>query len=98
MCSILSNDYPDYGLGPNLRENLPFLFIWGTADLTATPFVIGKSKKFINRYQDVALEGRGHWIMVEAKDEITQIVANWLESLTSCQPNVVPGERLSGKL
>ncbi len=44
------------------------------------------------------LEGRGHWIMVEAKDEITQIVANWLESLTSCQPNVVPGERLSGKL
>lgn len=37
--------------------------------------------------------------MVEAKDEITQIIGNWLESLTSSQPNAVPQrEHISGKL
>ncbi|TFK43806.1 Alpha/Beta hydrolase protein [Crucibulum laeve] len=74
------------GLPANLRPNLPVLFVWGTADATATPFVIDKSRKFISQYQDVALEGRGHWIMVEAKDEITEKVISWLESLTSSSP------------
>lgn len=67
----------------NLRSDLPFLFIWGTKDATAVPFVITKSKIFIPRYQDIALEGRGHWLMVEAKDEITDNIMKWLEGLTS---------------
>jgi len=70
-------------LSANLRSDLPFLFIWGTKDPTATPFVINKSRKFITRYQDIALEGRGHWLMVEAKDEITENIIKWLEGLTS---------------
>ncbi|KDR84029.1 hypothetical protein GALMADRAFT_236620 [Galerina marginata CBS 339.88] len=72
-----------YDLPANLRPDLPFLFMWGTKDSTATPFVIAKSRKFIPRYQDIALEGRGHWLMVEAKDEVTNTIANWLEGLTS---------------
>ncbi|KAF9480679.1 epoxide hydrolase [Pholiota conissans] len=75
-----------YGLDSHLREDLPVLFMWGTKDLTATPFVISKSRKFISKYQDVALEGRGHWVMVEAKDEVTDIIGNWLESLTCSMP------------
>ncbi|KAH9482500.1 Bifunctional epoxide hydrolase 2 [Psilocybe cubensis] len=71
------------GLPATLRPDLPFLFMWGTKDATATPFSISKSRKFIPKYQDVAFEGRGHWLMVEAKDEVTQTVINWLESLTS---------------
>jgi soluble epoxide hydrolase/lipid-phosphate phosphatase len=70
------------GLQSDLRADLPFLFIWGTMDGTATPSVMTKSKKFISRYQDVALEGRGHWIMVDAKDEVTEKIAEWLERLT----------------
>ncbi|EDR12290.1 epoxide hydrolase [Laccaria bicolor S238N-H82] len=72
----------ELGLQPNLRADLPFLFMWGTMDPTAVPSVMTKSKKFISRYQDVALEGRGHWIMVEAKAEVTEKIAEWLEKLT----------------
>jgi soluble epoxide hydrolase/lipid-phosphate phosphatase len=79
----LADISPAFGLPANLRPDLPFLFLWGTRDSTATPFVIAKSSKFIPRYQAVALEGRGHWLMVEAKDEITNTIINWLEGLTS---------------
>lgn len=71
------------GLPTDLRSDLLFLFIWGTKDPTALPFAITKSRKYISRYQDIALEGRGHWLMVEAKDEITESIVNWLEGLTS---------------
>ncbi|KAF5388406.1 hypothetical protein D9615_000650 [Tricholomella constricta] len=74
------------GLPADLPENLPVLFMWGTKDLTATPFVIGKARKFIRKLQDIAFEGRGHWVLVEAKDEITDRVGSWLQGLTS-RPN-----------
>ncbi|KAF5321645.1 hypothetical protein D9619_000575 [Psilocybe cf. subviscida] len=75
------------GLGANLREDLPVLFLWGTKDRTAVPFVIAKSRKFIGRYQDFALEDRGHWLMVEAKNDVTITIANWLENLTCNRPD-----------
>ena len=56
--------------------------MWGTADSTTVASVIEKSRKFISRLQDVAFEGRGHWLMVEAKDEITDKVLSWLRDLT----------------
>ncbi|EEB96011.1 hypothetical protein MPER_04928, partial [Moniliophthora perniciosa FA553] len=68
-------------LPSNLRPDLPVLFIWGTLDKTTTKMMISKAHKFIPRLQDVALEGRGHWLMVEAKDEITERVMGWLEGL-----------------
>jgi len=71
------------GLPDELRSDIPFLFIWGTEDATALPFAIIKSKKYVSKYQDIALEGRGHWLMVEAKDEITENIMKWLEGLTS---------------
>ncbi|KAG5339146.1 hypothetical protein C0989_005376 [Termitomyces sp. Mn162] len=70
------------GLPANLSPSLPVLFMWGTADSTAVPTAIEKSRKFITRLQDVAFEGRGHWLMVEAKDEITEKVLSWLRDLT----------------
>ncbi|KIM46450.1 hypothetical protein M413DRAFT_441542 [Hebeloma cylindrosporum] len=72
-----------FGLPADLRPDLPFLFLWGTRDSTVVPSVVAKSSKFIPRYQGVAFEGRGHWLMVEAKDEITENIINWLEGLTS---------------
>ncbi|KAF9464835.1 Alpha/Beta hydrolase protein [Collybia nuda] len=73
----------DASLPSNLPPNLPVLFMWGTCDSTATPFLINKARKFIARLQDVALEGRGHWVLTEAKDDVTEIVVNWLNGLTS---------------
>ncbi|KAL0580724.1 hypothetical protein V5O48_001282 [Marasmius crinis-equi] len=68
-------------LSPNLRPDLPVLFVWGTRDSTTTTSVIEKAHRFVPRIQDLALEGRGHWLMVEAKDEITEKVLSWLEGL-----------------
>lgn len=56
--------------------------MWGTADSTVAPAAVQKSRKFISQLQDVAFEGRGHWLMVEAKDEITYKVLDWLRDLT----------------
>ncbi|KAF9535124.1 Alpha/Beta hydrolase protein [Crepidotus variabilis] len=70
-------------LPSHLRDDLPFLFIYGTEDGTVVKPVLEKSKKFIKRYQEIVLEGRGHWLMVEAKDEFTEKIASWLEGLTS---------------
>jgi len=70
-------------LPSNLRSDLPVLFLWGTKDQTATPSIIRKTAKFVPRFQDIALEGRGHWVMVEAKDEVTRHIADWLKSLGS---------------
>jgi soluble epoxide hydrolase/lipid-phosphate phosphatase len=69
-----------------MRPDLPYLFIWGTKDSTVVSHVVNKAQKFIPWYQDIAIEGRGHWLMVEAKDEITEQVINWLDELTCSRP------------
>ncbi|KAF9450671.1 epoxide hydrolase [Macrolepiota fuliginosa MF-IS2] len=71
------------GLPSNLRSDLPVLFLWGTRDPTATPAIIRKSAKFVPRLQDIALEDRGHWVMVEAKDEVTSHIIKWLKNIGS---------------
>ncbi|KAJ3898986.1 hypothetical protein F5879DRAFT_994220 [Lentinula edodes] len=68
-------------LSPNLPPDLPVLFIWGTRDTTTTSSLIHKAHKFIPRLQDFALEEKGHWILVEARDTITDKIAQWLEDL-----------------
>lgn len=73
-------------LSAMLRSNLPYLFIWGTKDPTAVPFVINKARKFIKNYRDIAIEGKGHWLMVEARDEVTAHIANWVDELTCALP------------
>lgn len=65
----------------SLRADLPVLFLWGTADPTATPVQVAKSHKFIPRLQEIALQDKGHWLMVEARDEVTDMVASWLMEL-----------------
>jgi soluble epoxide hydrolase/lipid-phosphate phosphatase len=71
----------DANLPSTLRLDLPVLFIWGAADSVAMPSQISRARKYIPRLQDLALEGKGHWVMVEAKNEVTSQVLSWLESL-----------------
>lgn len=73
---------PAAGLPTQLRADLPVLFIYGTLDPTAPAVTIKNASKFIPRYQDVAVQGKGHWLMIEAKDSITGKVLSWLQSLT----------------
>lgn len=80
-----SSHLPAAGLSGQFPADLPFLFMWGTKDPTVTEFVISKSRKFIPRYQDLAIEGKGHWLMLEAPEVITNQVIQWLEGLTCSQ-------------
>jgi soluble epoxide hydrolase/lipid-phosphate phosphatase len=68
-------------LPSNLRPDLPVLFLWGTEDPTATPTQIQRARKWIPRLQDIALKGKGHWVMVEASDVVTESVLRWLDGL-----------------
>jgi len=67
---------------PSLPASLPVLFIYGTLDTTTTPFLISKAHKFIPKLQDLALEERGHWVLVEpgARDVVGEGVAGWLKA------------------
>ena len=64
-----------------LSSDLPVLFMWGEADVTATPVQIDRAGKFIPRLQNISLNGKGHWVMVEAKDQVTYTVVHWLGSV-----------------
>lgn len=68
-------------LPSNMRPDLPVLFFWGTKDLTLFPGLIKKAHRYIERLEDVPLEGSGHWVMVEAKDVVTSKVLSWLDTL-----------------
>jgi len=65
------------------RPDLPVLCLWGTADLTSIPVAIRRAHKFVPQLQDIALEGKGHWLMVEAQEFVTEKVPQWLNSLMS---------------
>jgi soluble epoxide hydrolase / lipid-phosphate phosphatase len=79
-------------LGANLRPDLAVLFLWGTLDRTVLPSVIAKSHKFIQRLQEVSFEGKGHWLMIEAANEVTDKIAEWLNQLSIIQCNKLPSK------
>ncbi|KAH9055591.1 alpha/beta-hydrolase [Lactarius vividus] len=61
--------------------NLPVFHIWGAKDLAATPSSLAKMRVLIPKLEEKELKKDGHWIMVEAKDEVTRDVLDWLARL-----------------
>lgn len=60
---------------------LPVLYIGGTRDPTARLELVARTKPLVPRLQDEYLEGKGHWLMVEARDVITERVPAWLRQI-----------------
>jgi soluble epoxide hydrolase/lipid-phosphate phosphatase len=60
---------------------LPVLFLWGPMDPVTTPMQMQRARKWIPRLQDIGFEGKGHWLMVEAKEMVTEKVMGWLDGL-----------------
>jgi len=56
------------------------LHIWGAKDLAATSSALSKMRETIARLEEKELPEEGHWIMVEAKDEVTRAVLDWLKA------------------
>jgi len=65
-------------LPSNLPSRLPVLTIWGSKDRTVVPALTSNAGNFIPNLQNIVLEDIGHWVMLEAKDEITEKVSSWL--------------------
>lgn len=64
-----------------MPTDLPVLHIWGTKDSSATPSGISKMRELTTRLKVIELENVGHWIMVQAKDEVSGAVLEWLSQL-----------------
>ncbi|KAH7907146.1 Alpha/Beta hydrolase protein [Hygrophoropsis aurantiaca] len=64
-----------------LGAKLPVLCLYGTEDETCPPSSLRNAHKFIPQLQDVALDGAGHWILLEAKDIVTEETSQWVDSL-----------------
>ena len=67
-------------LPSSLHPDLPVLFMWGTLDPVAIPSQIERARSFIPKLQNIPLQGKGHWIMVEAREEVTNGVLDWLRA------------------
>jgi soluble epoxide hydrolase/lipid-phosphate phosphatase len=72
---------PAAQLPDHLPTNLPVLHIWGTNDLSATPSGLSKMRELTPRLEVIELQNVGHWIMVQAKGEVTRAVLDWLTKL-----------------
>jgi len=65
-------------LPSHLPTGLPVLHIWGAKDRSATPGVVPKMRAMIAEFEEIELPDKGHWIMAEAKEEVTGAVLRWL--------------------
>jgi len=63
----------------HLPATLPVLHIWGGKDPTATTAtVLPRMRETIPKLEEIALPGKGHWIMAQAREEVTGAVLRWL--------------------
>ncbi|QRV72984.1 epoxide hydrolase [Ceratobasidium sp. AG-Ba] len=68
-------------LPSSLPPNLPALFFWPRSDPTCQPLHVQRMHKFVPSIEIVELAGKGHWLMVEARTEVTTKVSEWVEAL-----------------
>jgi soluble epoxide hydrolase / lipid-phosphate phosphatase len=66
-------------LPSQLPAALPVLHIWGDQDPSGTPEKLGVMRKVIVKLKEIKLGNMGHWIMVEASEQVTNGVLDWLK-------------------
>ncbi|EJD53981.1 epoxide hydrolase [Auricularia subglabra TFB-10046 SS5] len=72
-------NFEEYSVLPvELPSDKPIHFIYGTEDPACAERAVKASLKFAPHMSQVRLDGRGHWIMVEAKDEVTQSIISFV--------------------
>jgi soluble epoxide hydrolase/lipid-phosphate phosphatase len=69
----------DHKLPAQLPRNLPWLLIYGDKDKTCNPKLVQSTNKFVPQINVVKLEGISHWVMVEAKGKISDLVVNFVK-------------------
>ena len=56
--------------------------MFGTKDPTCPSSYVERMPTLVKNLSVVALPDKGHWVLVEAKDEVTNTVLRWLASPT----------------
>jgi soluble epoxide hydrolase/lipid-phosphate phosphatase len=64
-----------------LPTEVAFLLIRGTEDPSSPKQAAKRSKNFAKSLKTIDLDGAGHWLMVERKEEVTKYVGDWIESV-----------------
>jgi pimeloyl-ACP methyl ester carboxylesterase len=59
---------------------------------SSPPQAAKRSKNFVPSLEYITLEGAGHWLMVERKDDVTKEVGDWIDK------NLKAEGRTMGKL
>lgn len=57
------------------------MLLYGTEDIASSERAAKASKRFAPQTVIVRMEGRGHWLMVEAKDEVTERVTAFVNDV-----------------
>ncbi|OBZ70334.1 Bifunctional epoxide hydrolase 2 [Grifola frondosa] len=70
------------------RPDLPVMFMGGTEDPTCRPDALGLSKRAIPQLELRWLQGLGHWVMIQAKEEVTEGIAEWLHGVLQRTPQI----------
>ncbi|KIO12328.1 hypothetical protein M404DRAFT_124329 [Pisolithus tinctorius Marx 270] len=65
---------------------IPVIFIGGKEDKTSNLAAVEAHRALIDKFTVVVLEGKGHWLMLEAPETITNEILSWLNGL-----GIVPG-------
>lgn len=75
------------------RITVPVIFIGGTHDKTCPQSAIESQRALIDKIIVVMLQGKGHWLMLEAAETVTNEILFWLKGL-----GMVPGGRQQFRL
>ena len=75
----------DAQLPGHLPATLPVLHIWGEKDPTATAWQLSRMRETTPKLEEIELPNKGHWIMVQAREEVTGAVLRWLSSGSKSQ-------------
>ncbi|KAH9850827.1 alpha/beta-hydrolase [Lenzites betulinus] len=62
------------------RDDLPILMIIGKEDPTSNQAALDATRKIIPQVQIKLVDGVGHWLMVEAKDLITEAIPRFVQT------------------
>jgi len=67
--------------------------MYGSKDVVCAPHLVKETKAFIPQLKEVKLEGKGHWLPIEARDDIISEVVELVESaMGSPLPEITDGE------
>jgi soluble epoxide hydrolase/lipid-phosphate phosphatase len=72
---------PAAQLPDHLPTDLPVLHIWGKQGYDSHTKRVVQDERVDTRLDVIELQKVRHWIMVEAKDEVTRAVLDWLTKL-----------------